>query len=907
MDCEIGNHKYIVVEEFTGGTRYRCRECGYEYVESTLLNPNDLAEYFLFLQGNTVAKKEGTSWFVRDKENHKWVADQSCDRRFYDAQYDVVKIVYDEGNEQIVCRENIRGFSSIEENQSINSLDIEGNSQSIIFENNCVIDVTNFDSANDLGYLTGGKVRVFGNGSIVVECDDDNETFQVSSINKIENDEKSSKIILSDKLIKLTFDRVEDKSGFFEAINCLNSVNDSSVNFKNVFIKENFRASNQKSSLYIETDEGETYTIPFGEIRQIIVRTTSMGPIFDDMFAEIITDAAKYIVGSENPLYKTIIFDILGSELELDYKKLTEAAVCVLDNEFVIYPIVENEQVNDEAPETPDRLKTTGVLTEDSLKLTVLSKQKDFWFTERNSVTIGSDVTCDLRIVAKPNYISRKHIVLERENGKWFVTDANSTNGTWLNDIKLEPGEKYQLNANDVIDLAHSEKIIFAKNVIQLSEEEKAIIVMERAIKSFRDSEGKDDTAVKLIIVALSDAPMYLPVSIDMDAMFKDIDPTSLKAGDTITTSENVRMRISTLKIEDKEIIPIFTSDVEVHKGPATSVLKMYPMDYMPKLIAAQKDVVINPFGGEHFVVTYTLLNDIIWPFIKQKYEAKCDITSEKKNDEDLIGKVIEGKYQILSLLGVGGITKVYLAQHNDKKYAIKTFNHKIDSNKSIIGALLGEVDLLRRLNHPSIRQVVDFIQDDNYTYIVMEYVEGISLEHMMQKNGGPLPEQKVIKYGIQIAKALSYAHSQNPPIINRDIKPRNILVNANDNIKLVDFDIAMPFDPSKDDICIVGTKGYAAPEQYSGKSTPRTDIYQLGITMHQLLTGIDPTQPPYEMPPIRKVNSSLSKGLEKIISKCISLDPDKRYSNCLELVAALENEQNSKPGKSFLGNLFSK
>lgn len=822
MNCENGNHEYIVEEEFTGGTRYKCRKCGHEYVESTLLGPNN-------------------------------------------------------------------------------------DSQSIIFECNCVIDVTNFESMNDLGYLTGGKVCVFENGTIVVECEDEKETFHASAVNELKNDEKSSKIILSDKLIKLTFDAESDKSKFLEAINDFTSFTDCSEKKRNVIIKENYYVSSQENSLYIETDEGDIYVTPFAKIESIVVKTTSLGPIFDDMFAEIKVDETKFIVASENPLYKTIIFDILGSNLELDYKKLTEAAICVFDNEFIIYPITDDEHITEDPLKAPDVQKTTGVLSEDSLRLTILSTQEDFWFTERNSVIIGSDVTCDLKIDVKPNYISRRHIVLEQEGEKWFVTDTNSTNGTWLNNIKLVPGEKYQLKANDVIDLAHSEKIIFAKKIIQVSEEEKAIIVMERAIKAFRDSEGKDETALKLIIVALSDAQMYLPVSIDMDAMFKDVDPTNLKPGDTITTSENVRMKISTLKIEDKEIIPIFSSDVEVHKGPATSVLKMYPMDYMPKLIAAQKDVVINPFGGEHFVVTYTLLNDIIWPFVKQKHESKRVSKPEQKNDENLIGKVVDGKYEILSLLGVGGITKVYLAQHNGKKYALKTFNHNIDSNKSIIGVLLGEVDLLRRLNHPGIRQVYDFIQDDAYTYIVMEYIEGTSLEYMMKKNGGPLPEKTVIRYAIQIAKALSYAHSQNPPIINRDIKPRNILVDSNDNIKLVDFDIAMPFDPNKEDICIIGTKGYAAPEQYSGKSTPRTDIYQLGISMHQLLTGIDPTQPPYETPPIRTVNSSLSKGLEKIINKCIELDPNKRYSNCLELIASLEKEQNSKANNSFFGSLFSK
>ena len=204
---------------------------------------------------------------------------------------------------------------------------------------------------------------------------------------------------------------------------------------------------------------------------------------------------------------------------------------------------------------------------------------------------------------------------------------------------------------------------------------------------------------------------------------------------------------------------------------------------------------------------------------------------------------------------------------------------------------------MLQRFSHPHIRRVIEQIEDEKHIFLVLEYIDGTNLENVLSEAGGLLSEEKVIFYALQIAEALQYLHSLNPPIINRDIKPRNIMVDGFDNVKLVDFDIAMEYNPNIDDICILGTKGYAPPEQYIGKTIPKSDIYALGMVMHQLLTGVNPVEMQYEVKAIRQYNPSFSKGLEQIVEKCIKPNPDERYSSCSELINSL-NKLNAKTGK---------
>lgn len=127
-----------------------------------------------------------------------------------------------------------------------------------------------------------------------------------------------------------------------------------------------------------------------------------------------------------------------------------------------------------------------------------------------------------------------------------------------------------------------------------------------------------------------------------------------------------------------------------------------------------------------------------------------------------------------------------------------------------------------------------------------------------------------------------------NPPVIHRDINPKNLVLDTRGKIYLVNFDIAMRYDSGKDDDTVLGTKGYAPPEQYAGHTDPRSDLYALGMTMYYLVTGLNPIHSSWEYKPIRKINQNLSRRLEKIIDKCVHKELDKRYQNADELLKAL-------------------
>ena len=170
--------------------------------------------------------------------------------------------------------------------------------------------------------------------------------------------------------------------------------------------------------------------------------------------------------------------------------------------------------------------------------------------------------------------------------------------------------------------------------------------------------------------------------------------------------------------------------------------------------------------------------------------------------------------------------------------------------------------------------------------------IEGITLSKKLDAEGAQ-SEKDVVKWAMQICDVLGYLHTRTPKIIYRDTKPSNIMLKPDGDVVLIDFGTARVYrESAAEDTTLLGTKGYAAPEQYGGQgqTDERTDIFNLGATMYHLLTGHNPAQPPYEMYPIRKWNSNLSSGLEQIILKCTKNNPDERYQNCADLMYALEH-----------------
>ena len=261
------------------------------------------------------------------------------------------------------------------------------------------------------------------------------------------------------------------------------------------------------------------------------------------------------------------------------------------------------------------------------------------------------------------------------------------------------------------------------------------------------------------------------------------------------------------------------------------------------------------------------------------------------------IGSLLDGKYKILNKIGQGGMSVVYLAMNEkaNKQWAIKEMRKEKNKNYEIMKqSLITETNLLKELKHPYLPSIADIIESDDTIIIVMDYVEGRPLSDILTEEG-VIEEDKVADYAIQLCDVLDYLHSQNPPIIYRDLKPANIMLRPDGKITLIDFGTARKYNyDSVSDTTCLGTIGYAAPEQFAGETLrqtdARTDIYNLGATMYHLLTGVNPSEPPYELYPIRRWDESLSNGLEKIILRATRKDPDKRFNDCKEMSYALQH-----------------
>ena len=259
------------------------------------------------------------------------------------------------------------------------------------------------------------------------------------------------------------------------------------------------------------------------------------------------------------------------------------------------------------------------------------------------------------------------------------------------------------------------------------------------------------------------------------------------------------------------------------------------------------------------------------------------------------VGDLIDGKYKILNEIGRGGMSTVYLAinEKANKPWAVNEVRKNGISNRELVKqSLMVEINLLKKLKHKGLPSIVDIIdQQDNYL-IVMDYIEGITLENIMQEEGVQ-PQEKVVDWAIQLCDVLQYLHTRKPAIIYRDMKPSNIMLRSDGSVVLIDFGTAREFkERHVEDTTCLGTQGYAAPEQFGGmgQTDERTDIYSLGATMYRLVTGHNPSEPPYEMYPITHWNPRLSTGLEGIIAKCTSKDPKSRYQSVQEVRYALEH-----------------
>lgn len=245
---------------------------------------------------------------------------------------------------------------------------------------------------------------------------------------------------------------------------------------------------------------------------------------------------------------------------------------------------------------------------------------------------------------------------------------------------------------------------------------------------------------------------------------------------------------------------------------------------------------------------------------------------------------VFNETYEIKSVIGKGGMSTVYLAEHK-RLHTCWAVKEVIKQPSSPVD-FLAEAKILKRLRHPALPQIIDIFEDDESVIIVEDFVEGVSLKEFIGQHGR-IDEKTGLDWFGQLSEVLMYLHSQIPPIIYRDMKPANVMLQPDGKLKLIDFGIAREYkQDSSADTTYIGTKGYAAPEQFGKAQTDaRTDIYSLGVTMYHLLTGKSPYDPPYQFVRARQLVPELSFGMEHILAKCVKAEPEERYQSVGDLL----------------------
>jgi serine/threonine protein kinase len=196
------------------------------------------------------------------------------------------------------------------------------------------------------------------------------------------------------------------------------------------------------------------------------------------------------------------------------------------------------------------------------------------------------------------------------------------------------------------------------------------------------------------------------------------------------------------------------------------------------------------------------------------------------------------------------------------------------------------EAAILAALDHPNLPRITDFFVDSNKEYLVMDFIEGSTLEDLIKNSDKPLDPEFCLEMTAQLIDVLEYLHRQDPPVIFRDLKPANIMLTPDNRVKLIDFGIARIFASGKPkDTVIMGTPGYASPEQYgTSQSTVRSDIYGLGATLYYALTKSDPADNPFRFEEVSGLNPNVPQRLSNAVLKCVQMNPEDRFSGVGEL-----------------------
>jgi len=267
-------------------------------------------------------------------------------------------------------------------------------------------------------------------------------------------------------------------------------------------------------------------------------------------------------------------------------------------------------------------------------------------------------------------------------------------------------------------------------------------------------------------------------------------------------------------------------------------------------------------------------------------------------------GSVLSARYEIVRRIGGGGMGAVYLARDRNLGDAPRAVKEMVEAHldptqhEKAIGDFKRESLLLTALEHPSIPTIYDYFYDEplGRFYLVMKFISGGDLSSRLRSApGGRIDERTVADWGMQAADVLDYLHSRPKPIIYRDLKPANLMIDGNTGrVMLIDFGIARWVKQEEKGVTAVGTMGYAPPELFGGRVEPRSDVYSLGATLFHLLTGSDPQDNPLlifdfqKNPRPRQIAPSLSSEMEQILMRAVEYKPEDRFASAAAMRDAL-------------------
>ncbi len=259
----------------------------------------------------------------------------------------------------------------------------------------------------------------------------------------------------------------------------------------------------------------------------------------------------------------------------------------------------------------------------------------------------------------------------------------------------------------------------------------------------------------------------------------------------------------------------------------------------------------------------------------------------------DLGDKLKDERYAVESYLGSGGQGSTYLAYDKiiNERVVLKEFILPVfvdlHVRKDALSQFEAEAKILKKINHPNIVKLLDYFTQDHRAYLVLEYIDGITLKDLVLKDG-PLPDKRVEEIALKLCNTLNYLHSQDPPIIHRDLTPDNIIYLSNNDIKIIDFNVARQNSSVTIVSKVVGKHAYMPPEQFQGLSSKQSDIYSLGASLYYLLTSTEPI--PISQSNPQKTNSQINDKINSVVLKATAVKTENRYQDVTEIIEYLNH-----------------